>query len=394
LAFLAIRTTLFAMGCLSLALNAAVPRYKAEIVELNATSSLSGVSFIHGSGHLLIYGEFPAAYVWDGRNLVSTGGAPVLDPSGFGWSSYVCGSWGEGSAYCGVIFANGSSYQLPRRSAPGNHVIDFNSRGQFVGFEPDHGPFLWREGNLLELNTLLEGTNSLGAPAVINDEGIIYGWKSAQPAEKITLVRLTPNASGRYRFEQLQTFTNAYLHVSKNGFVAGPGFLWSESAGLASFDLGIAGQIQSFQVNSFAEVVGSARVPGISGTRGFLHAEATYDLNDIADLPPGITITAGYDINEYGQIAAIAAKGDRNYAVRLTAVPSVAVAGEAGSQVRLDIRPANDTPLRLETSTDLSFWSAIQTWNQPAPLESVHLDRDPPNPFYIGSTMRFFRVAR
>jgi hypothetical protein len=176
------------------------------------------------------------------------------------------------------------------------------------------------------------------------------------------------------------------LHISKNGHVAGPGFLWSELAGFVAFDLGVPGQIRSFKVNSFGEVVGSAWTPAYSGTHGFFHDGAIHDLNDIADLPADVTIREAQDINEYGQIAAIAAKGDRTYAVRLTGVPSIAVAQSVGSIVRLAIRPASETPLRLESSTDLHFWTAVQTWNQPAPIEFVHLD--------IEAAKSFFRVAR
>jgi hypothetical protein len=150
-----------ALAWISVSLHGAAPRYTAEIADFNGGPSVQRVSFVHESGNLLI----SSAYLWDGKNVVLTGGA-LLSRSGFGWSSYVCGSWGEGSAYCAVIFANGASYQLPRRSAPGNIVFDFNNRGEFVGFDGSAVPFLWREGTMLELNTLFEGISVRSAPVI------------------------------------------------------------------------------------------------------------------------------------------------------------------------------------------------------------------------------------
>jgi probable HAF family extracellular repeat protein len=141
-----------------------------------------------------------------------------------------------------------------------------------------HG-YLYMNGKMTDLGTL--GGNSSWATG-INDAGLVVGYSRYDPLS-----------------DNLHAFMYSYGMMTDLGALNG-------------------GESEALGVNNLGQVVGRSYGSTFSDSRGFLFDGGVMtDLNTLIDPASGWTILQAADINNKGQIAAVAAKDGISYAVRL-----------------------------------------------------------------------------
>jgi probable HAF family extracellular repeat protein len=141
-----------------------------------------------------------------------------------------------------------------------------------------HG-YLYMNGKMTDLGTL--GGNFSWSTG-INDAGLVVGYSRYDPLS-----------------DNLHAFMYSYGMMTDLGALNG-------------------GESEALGVNNLGQVVGRSYGSTFSDSRGFLFDGGVMtDLNTLIDPASGWTILQAADINNKGQIAAVAAKDGISYAVRL-----------------------------------------------------------------------------
>lgn len=112
------------------------------------------------------------------------------------------------------------------------------------------------------------------------------------------------------------------------------------------------------------------------------------DLKDLIELPAGwLPSPIPEDINEYGQIAAVAFSGTNHMLLRLTPKPQIASTISNDGAVTIRLRAGSDAALSVQASTDFKNWSEVKALVKPGCEEIVQRSAE-------GTTAQFFRVIR
>lgn len=191
---------------------------------------------------------------------------------------------------------------------------------------------------LLDLGTL-GGTNSGGRD--INERGRVVGGSELAGRPGTHAFRTAPDAAINPATDDLGTVggRSSYAQaVNESGQAAGEADLVGSSVRhafrtgpnapivAATDDLGTLGGPNSgaVAINDVGVVVGWSDATGDPRTHAFIHfgGGPMLDLNTLVDnVPAGWKLTYGYDVNNRGQIAGVAAVGDNFRGFLLTPVP-------------------------------------------------------------------------
>jgi len=213
----------------------------------------------------------------------------------------------------------------------GSGATAVNNSGQLTGYawltgNSEQNAFVYSNGTMLGLGSLNSSYGSWGWD--INDSGQVVGESyvtGSTPHAFLysggTMQDLTPGylrATGAYAINSLgQAVGYAYTAGGMNAV------LFENNSFTTLANLGAA-----LDINDSGQIVGYSRTS--QGNRAFFYyGGTTYDLNTLAPLAEGWTLTNAIAINNSGQIAATAAFGGIEYAVVLTPIPEPATVGIA-----------------------------------------------------------------
>jgi probable HAF family extracellular repeat protein len=198
-----------------------------------------------------------------------------------------------------------------------------NDAGQIVGWGDANRSFLLSGGTVTDLGSLggtfseanaINNGGGIAGVSSLADENVLHGYLYVN-GKMTDLGTLGGNYSwatgindnglvvGYSRYDPLSTDFHAFMY----------------SYGVMT-DLGAlnGGQSEALGVNNLGQVVGRSYGSVLSASHGFLFANGVMtDLNTLIDPASGLTILEAVDINNKGQIAAIALKDGAEYAVRL-----------------------------------------------------------------------------
>lgn len=267
------------------------------------------------------------------------------------------GDWQWARPVAGFMWQNGTMTDLGNLGGTWVMPWRINQRGQVIGFATRRGdgifhPFLWENGVIKSLGTL-GGSN--GRATAINEAGEIVGG----------------------------------ANTANGGFHP---FLWKDGV---MKDLGSLRQAsQAWYINNKTQIVGTTGDNDESSNRAFLweNGGPMVDLNTLIPKGSPLTLRFPLGINDAGEILTygVLKNGDSHPALLLP-MPSVSIrttSNAAGQpSATLDLKVSAGRKYKLESSPDLTTWSAV---GDPFVAAEDNLSRE----LEIGEIYRFFRVVR
>jgi hypothetical protein len=297
------------------------PQEHADWVDLNDRGELTGeVGFPFGQAAVRLANgslvTFPPFAPFERSSAVATNDAGTT--VGFAALQFTFGAAGA------VWGRDGATTVLGDRVFPG----DVNDAGQVVGseFVVDRNlAFLWEGGSSRRLNLFAAlGINPLFVSAnAVNEHGVAVGvgqdafgvWPLLWPAGATEAVRL-----GRHQ----SSFSNTAADVNDDGVVVGTlQFATSPSRSVPVATKWVGGVLEhlptlsgvdgrfgrAVAINDRDEIVGTAEelvVTDLGQVAALWTDEGVSDLNTLVDLPGALALVEAIDINDRGQILALA----------------------------------------------------------------------------------------
>ena len=278
-----------------------------EVVPLGLSGYPSG---INERGLVTVTTDSGGAYLTDGVSLALVEGAASVTAVNAGGAVIGQSNQIVGQPY---IWRREAMQLLPVGSY--GEVWDVNNRGVVAG-QADGAATIWRDG--LRISVLEHRAFSLSA--AINNSGAVAGFIDDS---ELGLDGIQAFIWRENRGVQFLGPRTAALDINERGTVVGQaftmagvevGFFFEPRHGLSHFELPeTAVALTPYAINNSNWVVGSLMVPSddeeqIPIPRAFLSfgAGPALLLDDYVRLLDGWTITFAYDINNRGQIAAVA----------------------------------------------------------------------------------------
>lgn len=207
----------------------------------------------------------------------------------------------------------------------GEHVVSINNAGQVLG---GHGGFLVGERAFIwEQTTGIRRIDAHGSLDAINDhaqvagdDGIAYRWTETGGHE--LLGTLGGISSQAVAINNRGDVAGNSATADNGGNSVGHAFLYDANG---MHDIGHLGgnSTQAFGMNDFGWVVGHSYTTESPPVHAVLYDGALHDLNDLIDPASGWDLRQSRDINNAGQIIALAVRDSEPWAhaVLLTPIP-------------------------------------------------------------------------
>jgi len=288
------------------------------------------------------------------------------------------------------VYVNGVKTVIEPFGGESTVAMALNSHGHFVGrADAPMGPqpFIFKDGVVRNLNELIDGPVRFDTPQLIRDDGVIFGTRYIDGGDS-GIVRLTPRADDKYNAVEL-TILHGSVNFNQNGDVIFKSALWRNGQIIPLGDFGVPERVYPHAINSAGQIVGIAATPDDNSYHGFFWDGQMHDMKDLIDLPEGWLPSAiPEDINEHGQIAAVAYTGSSHMLLRLTPKPQItATAATADGTITVSFRAGSGEAVSLQTSTNFKDWTDLKSLSRPDVEETVQTT-------VSAGGAQFFRINR
>jgi probable HAF family extracellular repeat protein len=274
------------------------------------------------------WGWGSGSFLYSNGSIISIDAGSSTTAASINNAGVVVGSFRGQYTQQGFSYSNGVVHKFDAIPEFAAVPASINDAGQMVGYSVNfmHGPsHLWVDPNGSPMSATFYGYLSGGT--AINNNGDFVGFAAnTMGSQEHAMVSVGGHVTdigtlgGRYSKatdinDLAQVIGEAETSMSDSGLHA---FLY---AGGVMTDLGaLAGDSlsQAFAINNLGQVVGGSFSASWDSGHAFLYAAGTMvDLNRLIDPASGWTLVRATDINNNGQIAALAYKDGVGYAVRL-----------------------------------------------------------------------------